>query len=207
MENGFAHDDVSFSLCLNLLWHQAEQNRCCFLFAGLKNFLQILLRSDQFGLFVFLRGAVFVQRVVDLRSRRIVINRILQSFLFRAGCRAKTTATATATTATTAATTTTKPAAKPAGATRVTPRVQNFLNQRLNGSPIRVVGEAELIFDIVHHALLKRGRIKITATKSATASTTTGSVAAAKSATTAIIVLREHIARAQKKRAGDSARC
>ena len=75
----------------------------------------------------------------------------------------------------------------PAASTNIPAGVHHFLNERLDGAPIGVVGKAELVTDAIHHALLELSRIEIAPAKPAlpaSASTSTVIVLCQKTAST-----------------------
>lgn len=156
------------------LFEQAHQDCRSFLLL-VEHLQQIGLGLLEFGLFGLLRSAIFVQRSLYLRCGSVRINCFLQGISVGIGL-AKLAATTTAivtATATIAATTT-----KSAGH-RFTSSVHYLLYERLDSVPIGIVRKAKLFSGAVQHALLHRGRIKITAAESsATATAATATTAA-----------------------------
>jgi hypothetical protein len=154
---------------------------------------------------------IFVQRVLDLRRRRVVINGLLQSLLFHAGLPQKIGEPVAATTALAATATA---AAEPgksavAGSAKRLFVSLHFLNQRLNRVPVSVVGQTKLGADVVSlallHLLLELGRVKISATTTAKTAAATATTAAAEAAT-ATTSLRQKSVRAQTERGDHRAR-
>ena len=146
---------------------QSQQGGLRFLFYR-QHPAELFLCLDQFVLFGLLGSFVSGQRGLNLRRGRIVINRLLQGFRFRAGRAAKE---ATPTTAgggiigiAAVATPIAEHAAHAAAETDIPPRVHHFLDQWLNGVPVGVVGIAELIPNPVHHPLLHLGGIEVAST-------------------------------------------
>src|ERR1035441_547557 len=188
--------------------HQAEQISLRLLLCG-QNFFQVSLRGFEFGLLGFLRSFVFGEQILDLRRRGVIVQRLLQRILFRAGLAEHAAASAAGVppwpAAVLPAAIASEQSAHPSAAD-VTARVHDFLHERLHGAPVRVVGEIELVADIVHHALLHGRRVKIsTATATAAAALTIAPLAAALAAVVVItiaitvVLLRENVADAQSQ--------
>jgi hypothetical protein len=165
---------------------KAHQNSLGLLFY-VEDASEVGLGGFQLGLFFFPGGAEFGERVFDLRSGRVVFNGLLQRLLFLAGRGAKARPTAGAArtswrTARTARSTwpsprTTRTAHEHAAAHIGLPaRFHHFLDQRLNGRPFSVIGDAEVCSDVVHHALTELGGVEI-ASRTAGATRTTGTAA------------------------------
>src|ERR1039458_8417167 len=187
--------------------HQAEQISLRLLLCG-QNFFQVSLRGFEFGLLGFLRSFVFGEQILDLRRRGVIVQRLLQRILFRAGLAEHAAASAAGLAALTAAilsaTIASEQSAHPSAAD-VTPRIHDFLHERLHRAPVRVVGEIQLVADIIHHALLHGRRIKLSAATTTTAALTITPLAAALAAVVIItigitvVLLRENVADAQSQ--------
>jgi hypothetical protein len=169
-----APEEVTFLPCRNVAFglfsssrNESHQNRLRLLFC-VEDTSEFGLGGFQLGLFVFPGGAVFGERIFDLRNRRVIRNRLLQCFLFVAGWRPKGTPSSWTswTTRTTfwsaRSTRSTWPAhAHAASHVGLPARFHHFLNQRLNRGPFSVVGEVEVFSDVVHHALSELGRVEV----------------------------------------------
>ena len=110
-----------------------------------------VLGRSQRGLFRFLRSLIFCQQCLYLAGRRVVIQRLLQGVPVRVRllvehiiATAARTATAAATAAVAAAAE--HPAHAAAGAHRRA-RIHHFLDERLDGAPVGVIGKIQLLAD------------------------------------------------------------
>src|ERR1035441_1533753 len=187
--------------------HQAEQISLRLLLCG-QNFFQVGLRGFEFGLLGFLRSLVFGEQILDLRRRGVIVQRLLQRILFRAGMAEHAAASAAGPAALTAAilsaTIATEHPAHAATAD-IAACVHDFLHERLHCAPVRVICEVQLVADAVHHALLESSGIKISAAAAATAALTIAPLAAALAAVVIItiaitgVLLRENVADAQSQ--------
>ena len=200
------HESSAF--VLNLVY-QAEQASLRFL-SSRKHSLEVGLRRFKFGLLNLLRGFIFGEQILDLRRRRAVVNCLLQRFRFWTGL-TKTAASTGLLTALTAAITSTHHAAHTASHGVHASR-HNFGDQRFNRRPFRVVGEIQTIANAVHHALLHRRRIKISALTALTIAPLAATLAAAIiisaiAVAAAIVLLRERVAEAQSQRRRNRAQC
>src|ERR1019366_3139063 len=170
------------------------------------------LRRFELGLFGFLRSLVFGEQILDLRRRGVVIQRLLQGILFRAGLAAETAASAAGTALAAVLSTTIAAKHATAGAADITARVHDVLDERLHPAPVRVVGEIEVLTDGVHHHLLPlpRGHVLKTAATAAGAAGTPLPIAPLSAVglaavVIAVVLLRENIAGAQGQRGRDRA--